>query len=204
MWGWGVMNQVAIKEAAAIGYPMDHFIGVWWSGSEADVIPAGTGAIGYKSSAFHAPGDNFPVHKDILKYVYKGDLAKAKENNFGEVLYNRMLLNQAYGLEAIRTAMKKYGNRPLKGSEVRWGFENMNLTQARIKELGMEGMNLPLHVTCVDHEVAAPVRIQQWDGKQWKFVSDWIPTIREVVRPMIEEAAATYAKSNNITPRKCT
>ena len=31
LWGWGVMNQVAIKEAASIRYPMDHFIGVWWS-----------------------------------------------------------------------------------------------------------------------------------------------------------------------------
>jgi branched-chain amino acid transport system substrate-binding protein len=203
MWGWGVMNQVAIKEAAAISYPMDHFIGVWWSGSEADVIPAGAGAIGYKSGAFHAPGDGFQIHKDILKYVYNGDLGKAKDNNFGEVLYNRALLNTMYGTEAIRTAMGHYGNKPLKGSEVRWGFENLNLTAARVKALGMEGMNLPLKVSCTDHEVAEPVRIQQWDGKQWKIVSDWIPTIREVVRPMEEQAAADFAKANNITPRAC-
>ena len=39
MWGWGVMNQVAIQEAANIRYPMDKFIGIWWSGSEADVVP---------------------------------------------------------------------------------------------------------------------------------------------------------------------
>jgi branched-chain amino acid transport system substrate-binding protein len=42
MWGWGVMNSTAIKEAAAIGYPRDHFIGVWWSGAEPDVIPRAT------------------------------------------------------------------------------------------------------------------------------------------------------------------
>ncbi|MEL7082531.1 MAG: ABC transporter substrate-binding protein, partial [Pseudomonadota bacterium] len=41
MWGWGVMNQVAIKEAASIRFPMDKFIGVWWSASENDVRPAG-------------------------------------------------------------------------------------------------------------------------------------------------------------------
>ena len=29
MWGWGVMNATAIKEAAAVGVPMDRFIGVW-------------------------------------------------------------------------------------------------------------------------------------------------------------------------------
>ena len=56
IWGWGVMNSTAIKEAAAIGYPRDHFIGVWWSGAEPDVTPAGDGAIGYKSGAMHASG----------------------------------------------------------------------------------------------------------------------------------------------------
>ncbi len=33
MWGWGVMNQVAIQEAVNIRFPMENFIGVWWSGS---------------------------------------------------------------------------------------------------------------------------------------------------------------------------
>jgi branched-chain amino acid transport system substrate-binding protein len=51
MWGWGVMNQVAIKEAASIRFPMDHFIGVWWSGSENDVLPAGDAANGVTSTA---------------------------------------------------------------------------------------------------------------------------------------------------------
>ncbi|MDA0653200.1 MAG: ABC transporter substrate-binding protein, partial [Proteobacteria bacterium] len=70
MWGWGVMNQVAVKEAASINFPMDHFIGVWWSGSEVDVLPAGDGAIGYKAGTFHAPGGGFKVHADIRKYVH--------------------------------------------------------------------------------------------------------------------------------------
>ena len=43
--------QVAVKEAAAINFPMDHFIGNWWSASEADVIPAGDGAKGNKGTA---------------------------------------------------------------------------------------------------------------------------------------------------------
>ncbi len=46
MSGWGVMNSVAIKEAANIKYPMDHFVGNWWSGSDADVTPAGAGSTG--------------------------------------------------------------------------------------------------------------------------------------------------------------
>ena len=46
MSGWGVMNQVAVKEAAAIGFKMDHFIGNWWSANDSDVVPAGDGARG--------------------------------------------------------------------------------------------------------------------------------------------------------------
>lgn len=203
MSGWGVMNQVAIKEAAAITYPMDHFVGNWWSGTDADVIPAGDGAIGYKSAAFHSAGAGFPVHKDIIKYVYGGDEAEAKENNIGEVLYNRTLVNAMFGVEAIRTAQAKFGNKPLTGEEVRWGLENLDLTLERLKEVGMENFTKPVKVSCIDHETGGPVIIQQWDGTKWSFVSDWIPPIRDVVRPMIEKAAAEYAAENNITPRDC-
>ena len=203
MSGWGVMNQVAVKEAAAIKYPMDHFVGNWWSGSDADVIPAGDGAIGYKSAGFHGAGANWPIHKDIVKYVYGGDEAEAKKNNIGEVLYNRTLVNAMYGTEAIRTAQGKFGERPLTGEEVRWGLENLDITESRLEELGMKGMLLPVKLSCVDHETAGPILIQQWDGKKWNVVSDWIQTNREVVRPMIEKAAAAYAKENNITPRSC-
>ncbi len=203
MSGWGVMNQVAIKEAAVINYPMDHFVGNWWSGSDADVIPAGEGSIGYKSAAFHGAGTGWQVHKDIVKHVYGGDEAKAKENNIGEVLYNRTLVNAMFGVEAIRTAQAKFGNKPLTGEQVRWGLENLNLTEERLKELGMEGFTNPVKVSCIDHETGGPIIIQQWDGKKWNVASDWIPPIREVVRPMIEKAAADYAKENNITPQSC-
>ena len=35
------------------------------------------------------------------------------------------------------------------------------------------------------------------------MITDWITPDRELVRPMIEESAATYAKEKNITPRDC-
>ncbi|MFQ5773068.1 MAG: ABC transporter substrate-binding protein [Kiloniellaceae bacterium] len=204
MSGWGVMNQVAIKEAASINYPMGHFVGNWWSGSDADVIPAGDGAKGYKSAAFHGAGAKWKVHKDIIKYVYGGDEAEARRNNLGEVLYNRTLVNAMYGVEAIRTAMAKFGNKPMTGEQVRWGLENLNLTEERLEQLGMKGMLRPIKISCEDHETSGPIVIQQWDGEKWNIVSDWVSPIRTVVRPMIEKAAAEYAKENNIAPRNCT
>lgn len=203
MSGWGVMNQVAIKEAAAINYPMDKFIGNWWSSTDSDVLPAGDQATGYKGAAMHGAGDGWALHGKILETLYGGDEAKAKENLFGEVLYNRGILNAIFSTEAMRTAMGKFGDKALNGEEVRWGLENLDLTAERLAELGLEDFTRPVKVTCADHETSGPVRIQQWDGSQWVFVSDWISPMRDVVRPMIEEAAAAYAAEKGITPRKC-
>ena len=203
MWGWGVMNQVAIKEASLIRYPMDRFIGVWWSGTESDVVPAGDGAIGYKAGNFHGAGAGYPVHEAILQHVYGGDAAAAAANNFGEVLYNRGIMNAVYNTEAIRTAMGRYGDQPMTGEQVRWGLENLELTTEGLAGLGLAGFTRPLKVTCEDHEGNGPVYIQQWNGETWDMVSDWISPMRDVVRAQIEKAAAEYAKENNITPRDC-
>jgi len=203
MSGWGVMNSVAIKEAASINFPMDHFVGNWWSGSDADVIPAGAGAKGYKSATFHGAGTGWGVHNDIVQNVYGGDKAKAMENKMGEVLYNRGMVNAMFGVEAIRTAMGKYGNKSMTGAQVRWGLENLNVTKARLKALGMEGFTQPVKVSCADHETGGSVMFQQWDGSKWSFSSKWLSPLRDIVRPMIESDAAMYAKENKITPRKC-
>jgi branched-chain amino acid transport system substrate-binding protein len=203
MSGWGVMNQVAVKEAATIGYKMDHFIGNWWSASEADVIPAGEGAKGYKGATFHAPGTNFKVHQDILKVVYdKGKNIGPKEK-VGEALYNRGLINAMYAVEAFRTAMARFGNKALTGEEVRWGLEHLSLTDKRLEEIGLKGFTHPVKVTCEDHEGNGPVLVQQWDGKKWNIISDWIPSMREVVRPKLEAAAVEEGTKLGYTQRDC-
>jgi branched-chain amino acid transport system substrate-binding protein len=203
IWGWGVMNQVAIKEAAAINFPMDHFIGVWWSGSENDVIPAGSAAKGYKAATFHATGTDFGVHQDILKHIYDGDAEKAKENSWGEILYNRGMITAVYNTEAIRTAMEKFGDKPVNGEQVRWGLEHLNLTDAKLKGLGLDGYMNSHKITCEDHEGGGPVVFQQWTGSEWKIVSKWYKPMYDIVRAQIKKSATAYAKENNITPRDC-
>src|SRR3989441_1055774 len=203
--GWGVMNQVAVKEAAAHGVKMDHVVGNWWTGTETDVIPAGDAAKGYKSMGFTAPGAEFKVHQDIFKHVYdKGKGAYGNDRaKVGEVLYNRMVVNAMLNVEAIRPAMTKYGNKPLTGEQVRWGFENLNITDKRLEEMGMKGMMRPLRVTCENHEGNGLAFVQQWDGKKWNVVSDWIEPIRDVVRPKLEASAVDEAKKLNYTMRDC-
>ena len=203
MSGWGVMNQVAVKEAASIGFKMDHIIGNWWSSSDADVIPAGDGAKGYKGATFHAPGTNFKVHADIVKYVYDKGKGAGKKEEMGSPLYNRGIVNAMFSAEAIRTAMKGAKGQAPTGEQIRWGFENLNLTEKRLDEIGMKGFTHPIKVTCEDHEGSGPVLIEQWDGKKWNIVSDWIQPMKDVVRPKIEAAAVEEGKKLGYTQRDC-
>ncbi len=65
------------------------------------------------------------------------------------------------------------------GEQIRWGFENLDLSAARIKELGFEGMVAPLKFSCQDHQGADQARVQQWDGKAWKVISDYYTADRK-------------------------
>jgi branched-chain amino acid transport system substrate-binding protein len=203
MSGWGVMNSTAVKEAAAIGYPMDHFIGNWWSGAEPDVVPAGSDAVGYKSATFHGAGTDYPVIQDILKYVYAKGGGHTSKEKVGEVLYNRGVINAIYDLEAMRTAQGHFNTKQVTGEQMQWGYEHLNIDGARIEALGAKGLMVPISLSCANHEGQGQIRIQQWDGKHWKFVSDWIQPDREMVEAMYKDSAMKYAQEKSLTPRNC-
>ena len=46
------------------------------------------------------------------------------------------------------------------------------------------------------------MKFQQWDGTQWRVISDWIAPDQALVRPLVE-AAARYAQEKGITLRDC-
>ncbi|KAB0583010.1 ABC transporter substrate-binding protein [Ideonella dechloratans] len=202
--GWGVMNPVALKTAQKVGYPTDHIIGNIWSNSEEDVTPAGAAAKGYIAITTHPSGTAFPVLQGIKKDVIdagKGNLADPKR--FGTVYYNLGVENGILNVEAVRLAQARFGNKPLTGEQVRWGFEHLALDDKRLKELGALGLVQPLKLSCADHEGGGAVRFQQWDGQQWKLISDWVQADRAFLRPIIEASALQYAKDKGITPRNC-
>ncbi len=204
MWGWGVMNSTAIKEAAAVAYPMDRFIGIWWSGAEPDVVPAGAQAKGYKSLNFHGTGTDYPALQNILTKVHDAGNGTGPREEVGQVLYNRGVMNAAIIVEAIKTAQGMHGKKPLTGEQIRDGFEALNIDNARLEAKGMAGFMEPIKITCADHEGTGRAFVQQWDGSAWNKVSDWIePNRKGLLRPMIESAAAAYAAEKGITPRSC-
>ena len=204
-WGWGVMNQTGIKAAQKVGFPRDHMIGSWWAGSEEDVIPAGDAAKGFIAAAFNMPGTGYPVMQDVIKFVYnKGNGDLDDKSRIGSIYHTRGVVAGIITVEAIRNAQAKFGKgKPITGEQMRWGIENLNIDEKRVKELGATGMMQPLKVSCMDHEGSGLVKFQQWDGAKWKVITDWMEPDRKLVRAKVEEDAAQYAKEKGITPRDC-
>ena len=201
-WGWGVMNQTALKAAQKVGYPRDKIVGSWWAGSEEDTIPAGEAARGYLSATWNVAGKDVPVIADIDKVVYgagKGNMQD--KNKLGSILYNRGVSAAIATVEAVRTAQDKYGKgKVMSGEQVRWGFENLNITDARLKALGATGLLPEIKTSCENHEGSGKVKIQQWDGGKWVLVSDWIEGNKNLIHPLFKASAAKYAKEKGITP----
>ncbi len=205
MWGWGVMNQVAIKEAANIRYPMDHFIGVWWSASENDVLPAGDGANGYKAIAMHGVGSDYPIYADLKKYVVDTGKTAGDGTKLGTVLYNRGMYAAMMAAEAAATAQKISGKADISASDMRDGMESLEISADRLAEIGLPGFAPAIKVSCANHGGPGLGAIQQWDAsaKKWSLITDFVASDRDVLDPLIAEDSEAFAKENNITPRDC-
>lgn len=203
LWGWGVQNSTALREAAAAGFPADRMIGVWWAGSEQDVVPVGPAAVGYKAIAFHAAGADHPVIRAIKAQVLARGLGAGDPAQVGTVLYNRGVFNAAVLVEAIRTAQGQHGRKPLTGAQVAWGFDHLDLTAERLAALGLDGFMPPLRTTCADHEGMTPLWVQQWDGRRWRIVSDRIEPHRALIRGLVEDSARKFAAERKLPVRTC-
>ncbi|GAA6165359.1 ABC transporter substrate-binding protein [Pelagimonas sp. KU-00592-HH] len=204
MWGWGVMNQVAIQEAANIRFPMENFIGIWWSGAEHDVLSAGDKANGYKALTFHNVGRDFPIFDDIQKYVVDTGKAAGAGDQIGNVLYNRGMYAAMLAAEAAKTAQAIHGTADINASQMRDGMEALEITEEKMAALGMPNFGPSFTVTCENHGGPGLVGVTQWDAasKTWSLISDFKPTDMEVIGGLIAEDSAAYASENNI-PSNC-
>jgi branched-chain amino acid transport system substrate-binding protein len=204
MWGWGAMNPTAIKEAAKINFPMDHFVGIWWSGSDDDARPAGKDGKGYLALNLNGLGASYPAIQDIMKYVVdKGKSQVDSKTRVGENFYDRGVYNSVLVAEAIRNAQKITGKKAVTGEEVRRGLETLKITAERWKELGLPDFAAPLtSVTCTDHNGHQDAYMQQWDGAKWVKVSDWISPMRDKVMPLLDQAAKDYVSKNQPWPAR--
>ena len=203
LWGWGVMNSTAIKEAQATGYPREKMLGIWWAGAEPDVKDVGAGAKGYSALALqHGAEPGSKVVKDMLAMVHDKGQGTGPKEEVGSVLYMRGLISAMLGVEGVRQAQERYGKGKLMtGEQVRWGLENLNLDQGKLDAMGFAGVMRPVQTSCTDHMGSSWVRVHSWDGSKWAFSSDWYQADDKVLRPMVLEAASKYAAEKNIQRR---
>jgi branched-chain amino acid transport system substrate-binding protein len=203
LWGWGVMNSTALKEAQATGFPRDKMYGVWWAGAEPDVKDVGEGAKGYNALAMqHGAEPNSKVVKDVLAMVHGKGQGTGPKDEVGQVLYMRGLISSMLTVEGVRKAQERYGKgKVMSGEQARWGLENINLDQKTLDGMGFAGVMRPVQTSCLDHMGSAWARIHTWDGKKWNFTSDWYQGDEKVLRPLVMLTSGKYAEEKKIKPR---
>ncbi|MDO9250736.1 MAG: ABC transporter substrate-binding protein [Hydrogenophaga sp.] len=202
-WGWGVMNSTLLKEAQATGYPREKIYGVWWAGAEPDVKDVGMGAKGYNAITMqHGAEKGSDVVKEVLEKLHAKGQGTGPKEEVGDVLYMRGLFSAMFAVEGVRQAQEKYGKgKVITGEQARWGYENLNLTQAKLDALGFKGVLRPISTSCQDHMGANWARIHTWDGSKWEFSSDWYQADEQIIKPMVKAAADRYAAEKKLTRR---
>ena len=203
LWGWGVMNSTALKEAVATGYPREKMYGVWWSGAEPDVKDVGAAAKGYNALAMqHGAHPDAKIVKDVLATVHDKGQGTGPRAEVGSVLYVRGMLSSALAVEAIKRAQERFGKgKVMSGEQVRWGLENLALDQKKVDALGFAGIMRPVSTTCADHSGPAFARVHTWDGAKWGFSSDWYEADSSILKPIIRSSADKYAGDKKLTRR---
>ena len=204
LWGWGVMNSTALKEAQATGYPREKMYGVWWSGAEPDVKDVGEGAKGYNAVTMqHGAEPQSKVVQDILKEVHDKGQGTGPKDEVGQVLYMRGVMSAMLAVEGVqaRPGAFRQGQVGHDGEQVRWGLENLALDQKKLDALGFAGVMRPISTSCADHMGSNWARVHTWDGKKWNFSSDWLQADEQILKPLVKAAAAKYAADKKLTPR---
>jgi branched-chain amino acid transport system substrate-binding protein len=202
LWGWGVMNSTALKEAQATGYPRDKMYGVWWAGAEPDTKDVGEGAKGYNALALNTAGTQPKVIQDILKLVHDKGQGTGPKDEVGSVLYTRGVIIQALSIEAVRRAQERFGKgKVMTGEQVRWGLENLALDDKKLASLGLTGVIRPISTSCADHMGSSWARVETWDGAKWNVGADWYQADEQILKPMVKAGADKYLADKKLTRR---
>jgi branched-chain amino acid transport system substrate-binding protein len=200
---WGVMTATSIKEAVATGYPREKMFGTWWSGAEPDLKDIGAAAKGYNAVMMqHGAEPQADVVKEILAKVHNKGQGTGPKAEVGEVLYMRGVVGAMLAVEGVRQAQEKYGKgKWVSPEQARWGYENLNLTQAKLDALGFKGVMRPVSTSCADHMGSAWARVHTWDGSKFVWASDWLQADEQIIKPLVKASAEKYAAEKKLTRR---
>ena len=205
---WGVMTPTAIKEAVATGSPREKMFGTWWSGAEPDLKDVGAAAKGYSAVMMqHGAEPGSAVVKEILEKVHAKGQGTGPKEEVGSVLYMRGAMGAMLAVEGVRAAQERFGKgKVMTGEQARWGYENLNLTQAKLDALGFKGVMRPISTSCADHLGASYARVHTWDGSKFVWSSDWLEADQQIIKPLVRASADKYLAEKKLsrrTPADC-
>ena len=172
------------RKRPAVGYPRDKMIGVWWSGAEPDVTPAGDQPTGYKALMLQHGAGKFSVHADMEKHVYRqGQRSSGSRTRSAKCSTTAAWSTPCSAWRRSAPRRKKFGNKPLTGEQVRWGLREPQHHRCthqgtRLRGHGEADQDVLLTTTRARDEA----RVQQWDGKGWKIISDWYTADQTITR----------------------
>jgi branched-chain amino acid transport system substrate-binding protein len=169
LWGWGVMNSTALKEAVrppatrarrctACGGPVPSPTSRTWAWAPRATTrwPCSTAPTGSKIVA---------GHPEVRARQGPGHRPEGRSRP-GAVHARRD--HPDAGVEGVRRAQERFGKgKVMTGEQVRWGLENLSLDQKKLDALGFAGVMRPVSTSCQDHMGSTWARVHTWDGAKW-------------------------------------
>jgi branched-chain amino acid transport system substrate-binding protein len=155
----------------------------------------------------HGAEPQSQVVKEILDKVHGKGQGTGPKEEVGSVLYMRGVMGAMLAVEGVRAAQERFGKgKVMTGEQARWGYENLNLTQAKLDALGFKGVMRPISTSCADHLGANWARVHTWDGAKFTWSSDWLQADEQIIKPMVKASAEKYAAEKKLqrrTPQDC-
>ena len=150
-WGWGVMNQTALKAAQKVGFPRDRMIGSL-VGRFGGGYRTGGSRQGLSSATFNVAGKAVPLSLKSKKWFTGGRATFPIRARWHRTLQSGSRQRDSLGGSDPQGA-RKYGKRQSHdGRAGPLGMENLNITDARLKALGATGLLPEVRTSCANHE----------------------------------------------------
>lgn len=202
MWGWGAMNAGAVTEAVKTKYPMNQFVSVWWGAFEPDLKLVGEQGKGYRALSWNFANPDSKVMQDVKKYVVDAgkSMINKEAGEFESTAYQRGIMMSAILVEGVKAAQAHFNTKMLDREQLRWGMENIKMDEAKLAELGADGMMAPFQTSCANHTGNAGAWMLEWDGAKFVKASDLLAADRAVIDPLVVKSSAEYAAANQPWP----
>jgi len=104
--------------------------------------------------------------------------------------------------EAAKTAQEIHGVSKITPVMMRDGMEALEMTEAKMTELGLPGFGPEFKVSCQNHGGNGFAAVGQWDAAagEWTMITDYMQADQDVLGPLIEEDSMAYAAESGIEP----